>query len=180
MIHNLCNLVSDSNLDTFYKILIAEASQLPAFDHLTPKADVLGIINSLPNTFQAMVLPFLPEKHTLAAAAKLVNDNTQWNNSISFPLVPQDEAIQALLETFNNKEVVAFLVRISHSHLYGTQAQPLLFSYSELHAPTKTGLKGYNVTMQGDGYGAPMYFAGSESSFPVIKRGLAFELAGSL
>lgn len=180
MIYNLCNLVDETNLDTFYKILIVEVSQLPVFDHLSPKDEVLSIINSLPETFRAMVVPFLREKHSVASTSRDNNGNNIWRHSISFPLVPQDEAIQTLLESFNKKEVVAFLVRITHSHLYGTQLQPLLFSYDELHSPNKLGLKGFSISLQGDTYGPPMYFAGSEVEFPVIKRGLAFQLAGSL
>jgi len=180
MIYNLCNLVDDSNLDNFYKILICEASQLPSFNDLTPKAEVLGIMNSLPEEFQAMVIPFIREKHSLSSSPNSNNGNINWRHSISFPLVPQDEAIQSLLETFHNKQVVAFLVRVTHSHLYGTQQQPLLFSYSELHAPNKTGLKGFSLSLQGETYGKAFYFAGNEAEFPVINRGLAFQLAGSL
>jgi len=180
MIYNLCNLIDETNLDSFYKILIVEASKLPAFDHLTPKNEVLGIINSLPESFQAMVVPFMRDKHSLSSSPKNNNGNTIWNHGISFPVVPQDEAIQDLLESFQNREVVAFMVRITHSHLYGTQLQPLLFSYDELHSPNKLGLKGFTISLQGETYGAPMYFAGSEAEFPVINRGLAFQLAGSL
>lgn len=180
MIHNLCNLVDDSNLDNFYKILICEATQLPSFNELTPKAEVLGIMNSIPAEFQAMVVPFLREKHNLSSAPQDNNGNIKWRHSVSFPLVPQDEAIQSLLETYNNKEVVSFLVRVTHSHLYGTQQQPLIFSYSELHSPNKTGLKGFTLSMQGETHAPAFYFAGNESEFPVINRGLAFPLAGSL
>lgn len=180
MIQNLCNIIEESNLDTFYKILIAEASQLPTFSHLTPDEEVLTIINSLPESFQAMVVPFLPEKFSVSNNSRLRNGNKSHETSISLPLVPQDANIQSLLESYNNKLVVAFLTRHTHSHLYGTQAQPLLFKYDELHATSPTGLKGFTLQMAGEGYGAPKFFAGKESDFPVINRGLAFELAGSL
>ncbi len=180
MIHSLCNLVDDTNLDTFYKATIIEASQLPFFDHLTSKNEILEVINSIPSTFQAMIVPFLPEKLNVASGSNLNNGNKAYNHSISFPVVPQDAAIQGLLETYNNKTVVVFITRLTHSYLYGTQAQPLLFSYDELHAPAKPGLKGYSLSQQGRTYGPAVYFAGKESEFPVLNRGLAFQLAGSI
>lgn len=180
MIQNLCNLVEDVNFDIFYKATIIEASQLPNFDHLTPNSEILGIINSLPESFQAMVVPFLREKFTITDGTRLNNSNVNFSPRISFPLVPQDAAIQELLNTYNNKEVVLFVSRLTHSYLYGTSAQPLLFTFDELHATTPTGLKGYTLNMQGDNYGPATYFAGRESEFPVLNRGLAFQLAGSL
>ncbi len=76
--------------------------------------------------------------------------------------------------------MVAFVARRSHSHLYGTSQQPLVFSFTELHATNPTGLKGFTLSMKVEGYGDAKYFAGNEDEFPVIRRGLAFELAGSL
>lgn len=160
--------------------MIAEASALPRFDEVTPKEEVLSIINSLTVNSQAMVIPLLPEKYTLNSGAKLINGNSGFGHRISFPVVPPDAAIKSLLETFNNRMVIAFFTRITHSHLYGTSAQPLLFSFSELHAPDKKGLKGFTLDMQGDTYGSALYFAGREETFPVINRGLAFELAGTI
>lgn len=180
MIQSLCNLVDDTNLETFYKVTIIEASKLPVFNNLTPKEQILGIINSLPNSFQAMVLPLLPEKLGLTSGSDNTGGNSSFNHSISFPLVPQDAAIKALLDTYNNKLVVVFLTRLTHSYLYGTQAQPLLFSYDELHAPGPQALKGYTLSQRGRTYGSSIYFEGNEASFPVVNRGLAFKLAGSI
>lgn len=180
MIHNLCNLVDDVNFDLFYKATIIEASQLPNFDHLSLNDDILGIVNSLPESFQAMVVPFIHEKFSLSDGTRINNGNINFNPKLSLPIVPQDANVQQLLNTFNNRQVVVLVTRRSHSYLYGTSAQPLLFTYSELHANNPTGLKGYTLNMQGDSYGPALYFAGRESEFPVIRRGLAFELAGSL
>ena len=180
MINNLCNIVEDVNLDIFYKATVIEASQLPDFNNLTKDADVLGIVNSIPDTFQAMVLPFLPEKFSIAGNTQIRNGNKIYNSQISLPLLPQDANIQNLLEQYNNRLVVAFVTRHGHSYLYGTKAQPLLFTYDELHATTHTGLKGYTLKMKGEAYGPAKYFAGKESDFPVIRRGLAFQLAGSI
>jgi len=180
MIQNLCNLVDENNMDTFYKIFIAEASQLPFFNELSDPNDVLTIINNLPETFQAMVIPFMPAKFSLSSGSQTSNGNVSWRHGISFPLVPQDAALQSLLKQYNNKEVVALMVRVSKSHLFGTQAQPLLFSYSDLNDSTKPGLKGYTISLQGETYGEAIYFEGKEAEFPVINRGLAFQLAGSL
>lgn len=180
MIQNLCNLVDELNFDTFYKATIIEASQLPKFNHLTPKSEVLAIINNLPDSFQAMVIPFLKKRFSLADGTKTPNGNIAFSPRISFPIVPQDAAIQALLDTYNNKEVLCFVTRVTHSYLYGTQAQPLLFTYDELHDTAPEGLKGYSLNLQGNSYAGALYFAGKEVDFPVINRGLAFELAGSL
>jgi len=180
MIQDLCNVIEDINLDTYYKAFIIEASQLPSFNYLTPDAEILGIVNSLPVEFQAMLIRFIPEKFNLASRTAIQNGNKIHKYSVSLPLVPQDENIQNLLETYNNKEVVVFITRHTHSVLYGTQAQPLLFTYDDLNANTLTGIKGYDLAMAGDGYGAAKLFAGSEAAFPVINRGLAFQLAGSL
>lgn len=180
MIQNLCNVIDEFNLDTFYKVLIAEATQLPKFSHLDPDEDVLAIMNSLPVEFQAMIIPFLPEKFSLAEGKQLTNGNKIRATSLSFPVTPQDANIQNLLKTYDNKEVVAFVSRRSHAHLYGTSQQPLVFYFSELHATNPIGMKGFTISMQGEGYGDAKYFAGSEDNFPVIRRGLAFELAGSL
>jgi len=180
MIQNLCNLVNESNFDTFYKATIIETSQLPEFDDLTPDQDILSILNSLPDSFNAMVIPFLPEKFNLSSNSAPNNDNASFQHALSFPLVPQDAAIKNLLERYNNKLVVAFISKISQSILYGTQAQPLYFKYDELHAASRTGLKGYTLSMQGKTYAAPIYFEGRQEEFPVTNRGLAFQLAGSL
>lgn len=180
MIQNLCNIIEEENFDTFYKATIIEASQLPKFDHITSNSEILGIINSLPESFQAMVVPFLREKFNINAGTRLNNSNINWEPKISFPLVPQDAAIQNLLNTYNNKEVVLFVSRVTHSYLYGTSAQPLTFTFDELHATNPTGIKGYTLNMQGRSYGPAIYFAGRETEFPVVNRGLAFQLAGSL
>ena len=180
MIQNLCNIVEDVNFDTFYKATIIEASQLPHFNHLTKDNDILGIVNSIPQTFQAFVISFLPEKFSLGNDTTVRNTQKIYESKFSLPLVPQDANIQNLLETYNNKLVVTFITRHTHSSLYGTKAQPMLFTYDEMHSPSPAGLKGYNLNMRGQSYGAPKHFAGKESDFPIVQRGLAFQLAGSL
>ena len=180
MIQNLCNLVEDINFDTYYKATIIEASQLPFFNHLTKDSDILGIVNSIPQTFQAFVISFIPEKFSLSNDTAISKNQKSYESRFSLPLVPHDVNIQNLLERYNNKLVVVFITRHTHSSLYGTQAQPLLFTYDEMHSPSPTGLKGFNLNMRGKGYGAPKHFAGKESDFPIVQRGLAFQLAGSL
>lgn len=180
MIYNLANLVEENNFDTFHKATIIEASQLPTFNYLSNKQNILTVLNSIPPSAQAMVVPFLQENFNLANATQIKNGNKHYSTSFSFPLVPQDAAMQELLETYNNRLVVAFITRHSHSQLYGTQAQPLLFTFDELHANNTTGLKGYTLKMSGEGYGPPLYFEGAEADFPIVQRGLAFKLAGTL
>ncbi|MCC4228393.1 hypothetical protein [Zunongwangia profunda] len=180
MIQNLCNIYGDENFDTFYKAMIIEASQLPKFNHLTKEQEVLTMINNLPQEFQAMTIRFLPERFSLGNRTRIQRGSRLYETDFSLPLVPQDANIQNLLETYNNKEVVVLITRHTHSHLYGTSEQPLLFTYEELHNPAPSGLKGYTLSMANESYGAPLYFAGNEAEFPIINRGLAFQLAGSL
>ena len=180
MIYNLCNLVDETNLDLFYKITIIEASQLPTFNHLSNKDDILNIINGIPSTFKAMIIPLLPEKLSLSHSDASRELNNRWSTRINFPVVPQDSAIQDLLNTYNNRDVVAFISRVTHSHLYGTQAQPLRFSFDELHSSTPSGLKGFTINLSGSGYGPAKYYAGKAADFEVVTKGLAFTLAGSL
>lgn len=180
MIHNLCNVVDQFNFDNFYKATIIEASQLPQFNHLDKDSTILEIVNSIPVEYQAMVIKFIPRRWNMRHDTRIVNGNKVYRSSFSLPLVPQDANIQNLLETYNNKQVIAFISRNTHSHLYGTSAQPMIFTYDDLYTTDPTGLKGYNLNMSGDSYGAAKMFAGKESDFPVINRGLAFQLAGSL
>ncbi len=180
MITNLCNLVTDFNLDTFYKIRVIETSQLPDFNHLTNKIDVLAILNGIPETVQAMDIPLLPEKTSIKNDTKIRGGNKTYDAKISFPLVPMDDALKALLETYNNRLVIAFVFRKTHAHLYGTSAQPLLFSYDELHSPNTIGLKGFSITMDGESYGDAKYFTKTEQEIMPDIGYLAFTLSGTL
>lgn len=180
MITNLCNLVNDFNLDTFYKVRVIEASQLPVFNHLTTKSDILAILNDLPETVQAMDIPLLPEKYNVKNDTKIRSGNKTYDTKISLPVVPQDENIKALLETYNNKLVIAFIFRKTYAHLYGTAAQPLLFTYDELHASNPVGIKGFSISMDGEGYGDAKYYTNNEQEIMPDIGYLAFELAGTL
>lgn len=180
MIYDLCNLYSDENFDTFHHINIIEASQLPKFNHLDSNTNILQIINSLPEEFQAMRIPLMPEKHSVDSKARINNHKKTWQNKIDFPLLPQDEALLQLLESYNNRLVIAFLRKYRSARLYGTSMQPLLFSFEEMNSPTPAGLKGYNIQLEGDTYGSPVYFTPEEIGSNPIIQGLAFPLAGSL
>lgn len=180
MITNLCNLFTDFNLDTFYKIRIIEASQLPDFNHLTTKNDILAILNDLPETVQAMDIPLLPEKYSVKNDTKTRNNNKAYDTKITFPLLPQDSNLKTLLETYNNKLVIAFIFRKTYAHLYGTAAQPLLFLYDELHASNPTGIKGFSIELDGEGYGDAKYFTKNEQEIMPDMPYLAFTLAGTI
>ncbi|MBT0607630.1 hypothetical protein [Aequorivita echinoideorum] len=178
MITDLCNIHTDFNYDTFAKIRIIEISQIPAFSDLHLNTDILFILNNLPETVQAMDIPLLPEKFSVRNDTKLKNSNKIYDTKISFPLLPMDRAIKDLLETYNNKLVIALLIKQHAQHLYGTQAFPLLFTYDELHANNPAGIKGYQIEMGGSGYGAAKYFT-VNNIMPDIPH-LAFTLAGTL
>lgn len=180
MIYDLCNIYSEINLDTFHQVSIIEATQLPSFNHLQNKMDILAILNSIPDSFQAIRVPLLPEKTSISCDTKISNGEKQYDSRIRFPLLPQDSALKELLETYNNKLVVALVKRNNQSHLYGTSDQPLLFVYDELHANNNQGLKGFDISLSGAGYGAPIYFSQEEIGQDPVIDGLAFELAGTL
>lgn len=180
MITNLCNIVPDFNMDTFYKIRIILASELPSFNHLVTNDDILEILNNLPDTVPAMDIPLLPEKYNVKNDSKIRNGNKSFDTKITFTISPQDAAIKNLLETYNNRYVVAFIIRRTYSYLYGTPAQPLLFTYDELHANNPAGLKGFSIDLDGEGYGAAKYFEGNEDQILSNIPFLAFELSGPL
>ena len=127
-----------------------------------------------------MIIRFLPERFSLGNKTRIQNGSRLYDTDFSMPLTPQDANIQKLLEAYNNNEVVVLITRHTHSYLYGTSEQPLLFTYDELHNTSPSGLKGYTLSMTNVSYGAPLYFAGNEAEFPIVNRGLAFQLAGSL
>lgn len=182
MILDLCNIFDDINFDTFFKIRIIEATQLPKFNHLHSKEEIITIINSLELLSNPKVLdiPFLPEKFSISNATRTNNGNTIYSTRLGFPILPMDSALKDLLETYNNKLVVAFVIKHTSAHLYATSMQPLLFTYDELHANTNSGLKGYNISLVGENYGAPIYFTNVEQDILPNLQTLAFELAGEI
>lgn len=179
MIYDLCNLYSDINLDTFFRISVIESSQLPKFTHLDGKNSILAILNSIPDTFQAIKVPFLPEKFDISHETKN-DENIVFRTKISFPLLPQDAALKDLLETYNKRNVIAFLKRHNSYHLYGTSQHPLELTYGELHASNHAGAKGYNLDINGETPGSAVYFSQAEIGENPIIQGLAFQLAGTL
>lgn len=178
MIQQLCNTGNEHYIDTFYKVAILEASQLPYFSNLSADASVEGIITNLPDSAQVLLTDLLPDNLQLAHGSRFSAHGTLHTTTATFLLTPQDKNLQQLLDTYNNKEVVLLVSKRNTSHLYGTQTQPLLFSYSEVNAPQPSTLKGYAITIAGDGYGASKLF--ENIIFNIYSRGLAFELAQTI
>lgn len=178
MIQELCNIGNEHIIDTFYKVSIFEASQLPAFNHLTNDAAVKSILDTIPDNYQVLLTDLLPENISVRNPSKITASGSTNQTTISFVVTPQDKNLQALLETYQNKEVVVLVSKRNTTHLYGTQAQPLLFSYSELNNNTPNGLKGYTINISGEGYGTTKLF--ENLTFTIYSRGLAFELAQEL
>lgn len=180
MIYNLCNLYSDANFDTFHHVSIIEATQLPRFDHYTSNNQILQIINSLTQNHKVLHIPLMPEKINVKSNTKTSSNNKLWDNKINFPVTPQDQELKRLLDTYNNKLVIALVKKYNQMHLYGTSAQPLVFIYDDLHANTPAGLKGFSLNMEGETYGSAIYFNAQEIADNPIIQGLAFPLAGTL
>lgn len=175
MIQEICNIGNEHLIDTFYKVAIFEASQLTKFNHLTSDATIQSIFDTVPDDYQVLLTELLPKNINVSNPSKVNSAGIMYNTSISFIVTPQDKNLQNLLETYNNKEVVALVSKRNTTHIYGTSAQPLLFSYSELNSNKPDGIKGYTINLEGEGYGAGKIF--ENIIFTIYSRGLAFQLA---
>lgn len=175
MIQELCNIGNEHHIDTFYKIAIIEKSHLPNFSYLTPDATIESYITNLPDTAQVLITDLLPKNISVSNPTKISTSGKLYAPSISFLITPLDKNLQTLLETFNNKEVVVLISKHTTSHLYGTQAQPLLFSYAPSHSNDPSRIKGYKISCKGSCFGADKHFENIE--FNIYTRGLAFQLA---
>lgn len=178
MIQELCNIGNEHLIDTFYKVAILEATQLEMFNHLTPDDTIQSILDTIPDSHQVLITDLLPDSISVSNPAKLSESGVTNTTSISFVVTPQDKNLQTLLNTYQNQEVVALVSKRGTSHLYGTQAQPLLFKFSELNNPKPNGLKGYTISISGTGYGDTKIFEAIE--FTIYNKGLAFQLAEPL
>ena len=172
---DLSKLGNEHIIDTFYKVSIFEASQLPKFNHLTPDETIKTILDTIPDNYQVLLTDLLPENISVRNPSKITASGSSNQSSISFVVTPQDKNLQALLETYQNKEVVVLVLKRNTTHLYGTSDQPLLFKYNELNNPKPSGLKGYTIILNGEGYGSTKIF--ENFTFGIYERGLAFQLA---
>ena len=178
MIQELCNTGNENHIDTFYKIAILEKSHLPNFNPLTPNATIKSYIENLPDSAQVLITDLLPKNIIVTNTPTISNSGVLHSTSISFMLTPLDENLQALLETYLNKEVIVLISKRTTSHLYGTQAQPLLFSYAPSHSNDPAVIKGYKISIKGKTYAADKQF--EDVAFNIYTRGLAFQLAQEL
>lgn len=179
MVQDLRCIYRERDLRVFNQIFIVEATQLPLFSHLSKNEDVLTILNSIPETFQAMHMA-LKFDHSVQNPTQLENNSTRNNVAISFPVGPQDQALRNVLDTYQNKEVVALLKKSNMHYLYGSSLHPLTFIYQELHGSNNEDQKGYSITLQGFAPAQPKLFTQAEIDANPIINGLAFELAQSL
>ena len=178
MIQNLCNIGHEHHIDTFYKVAVIEASQLPYFSHLSTAAKVEAIITDLPDSSKAFTAFLLYNNVRVSHRSKISAHGTIFSNDISFTMTPQDANLKALLDSFNNSEVIVLMSKRGSTHLYGFNVQPLLFKYDELNSPLPTDMKGYNISLSGDTYGSAKLYEAVELN--IYERGLAFQLADQL
>jgi len=178
MIQELCNSGHENFIDTPFKIAVFEISAFPFFNQLTSDATIESIITNLPNTAQVFYTELLPKNIQVSNPTKINTSGKTYTPHISFTLTPQDKNLQALLETFNNKEVIVLVSKRTTDHLYGTTAQPLLFVYHPLNANDPQSVKGYTVNIDGETFGPEAIF--ENVVFNIYSRGLAFQLAGDL
>lgn len=175
MIYQLCNIGHEHHIDTFYKVAVFEATQMPSFNHLTDADMVEDIITNIPDTSQVFITELLPNNIRVGHTTRINANGKLFPSNISFLLTPQDKNLQDLLNTYNNKEVIVLVSKRNTTHLYGTSDQPLLMKYDERNNPQPNALKGYNVSINGNTYGASMLFEAID--FNIYSRGLSFELA---
>lgn len=178
MIQEICNIGTEHLIDTFYKVAIFEATQLPKFNHLTPDETIKSYLDNIPSDYQVLLTDLLPDSISVQNPTKISASGTTNQTTINFVVTPQDKNLQALLETYLNKEVVVLVSKRNTTHLYGTSAQPLLFKFNELNNPKASGLKGYTIILNGEGYGSTKIF--KNFTFGIYERGLAFQLAQQL
>jgi len=179
MVQDLRCIYKERDLRVFNEIFIVEATQLPLFSHLDKDEDVLSIMNSIPEDFQAMHMA-LKFDHSLQNPTKLKDNETSNDVSISFPIGPQDKNLRNLLETYQNKLVVALLKKSSSHYFYGSTLHPLTFIYQELHGSNFEDQKGYSITIQGFSPAQPKLFTQVQINENPIISGLAFYLAQDL
>lgn len=178
MIQHVCNIGSEYNVDAFNKVAVFEATQLIKFNNLTADVAIKQILDTVPNTHQVLITDLLPDNIRVSNPVLINGTGSRYSTNVSFVITPQDKNLQGLLNSYQNKEVVLLVSKRGVSHLYGTSAQPLLFSFSELNNPTHGKLKGYNVTVSGVSYGAAKLF--EHLNFTIYQKGLAFGLAQEL
>jgi hypothetical protein len=178
MIQELCNIGNEHQIDTFFKIAIFEVSQLPYFNNLTSDETIENIITNIPDTSQVLIAELLPKNIRVDAGSKITDQGVVYTPNIAFTLTPQDKNLQALLEKYQNKEVITLISKRQTSYLYGTKAQPLLFEYDPIHSNDPSVLKGYAIKMYGEVLGAEKLF--ENITFNIYSRGLAFTLAQEL
>ncbi len=178
MIYDICNIANEHYLDTYHKVAIIQASQLPYFTHLTPNDTIEDYITNLPDSANVIITDLLPENIKVDGSTKVTASGRLYPVAVNYTQTPQDKALQELLETYNNQLVVVLVSKRAASFLYGTSAQPLLFTYDELNANNHAGIKGYNIKMDGEGYGPSKFF--EEITFNIFSRGLAFQLAADI
>ncbi|WP_421801777.1 hypothetical protein [Flagellimonas sp.] len=178
MIYELCNLANEHHIDTYHKVAVFKADNFPYFSHLTKDSAVLDMITNLSDGSDVILSDLLPNNIRVSHGTRFSANGKLFTNNIGFILTPQDKNLQELLEGYNTQEVVILVSKRNTSHLYGTKAQPLTLTYSELNSPQPGAMKGYNLSITGDTYGKSRLF--EEVTFNIYERGLAFELAQTI
>lgn len=177
MIYQLCNQGYEQ-VSTFTSTAIIRKESLSYFNHLTSNDKIEEIITNIPDSANVIIMNLLPEDLNLDYKTKVDDSGKSYTARASMLLTPQDAALQQLLETYNNEEVVAMFNKNGATHIYGTPQTPLLFTYDEVHSNSGSGNKGYSLDINGRCLGKSKIF--ESITFNIYKRGLAFTLAGSL
>jgi len=178
MIHQFCNTQHEGHVDSFCKILILKSSILSFFTHFKAADEVFDMVTNLPDGVDALIVDLLYNDINVQKGTRVSGNGKLFNNDITFTITPQSKEVITALDVFNNNEVVALLFKKTTSQLYGTTAQPLVFSYSEINGPAPGDIKGYQVNVTGDTYGECFVF--NETNINVFLSCLAEPLPKTL
>ena len=99
----------------------------------------------------------LLEESSIIAKQKTSSSGFFWDYSISLIIEKQTNSIYSSLEHYSNKSVVLALELFDNRvFIYGSEAQPLNFLFSEINPKTSKGVLGIKMNFYGKCYHSPL------------------------
>lgn len=178
MNYRICSRSNDEHIDTFFQLFLATANELGSFNSFSSDADVIQILENIPDSFTTLSVDLLPEDIRVSCNSRAVGAGSYDDVNIKFTVTPRSDEHQKIMKTFQNKEVIALVGKRESSSLYGNTYTPLLFTFSEINGVKPEDIKGFSVTLRGKVLGCTRFFDAMEIT--VFNRGLAFDLTGGL
>lgn len=178
MINTFKNCVSAESFDFARRLLIVKSKYLGTFSNYTKTETVREILNNISSESEALLIDLLPNELNVSVSSKKANLGKYSNITIKASLVDQNAEAEALLDDFDNTQVIAIELSNNNSVIYGHKITPLLFGYSEINPTSETKFTGYKLNLTGKVFGKPIRIA--DSSFEFVNNGLAFDLARTI